>query len=113
MNTDELDGLRILISVAPGSIDLEETAKILLEHIDAQAACKQVAERHLDECHERMRIANRRIATLKTALIEHIAQDKIAQMGRFGFVLDPEVCNPYGDAKKQLARELPGIGWDG
>lgn len=49
------------------------------------------------------------IATLKTALVDHIAQDKIAQMGGFGFVLDTATCDPYGDARKQLARELPEI----
>jgi hypothetical protein len=51
------------------------------------------------------------IATLKAALIEQITQDKIAQMGRFGFVLDSTVCDPYGDARKQLAREYPEIAW--
>jgi hypothetical protein len=53
----------------------------------------------------------KQITTLKAALIEHIAQEKIAAMGRFGFVLDTAVCDPYGDAKKQLARELPEIDW--
>lgn len=49
------------------------------------------------------------IATLKAALIDHVEQGKIAQMGRFGFVLDSTVCDPYGDARKQLAREYPEI----
>lgn len=49
------------------------------------------------------------IATLKAALIEQITQDKIAQMGRFGFVLDSAVCDPYEDTKKQLARKYPDV----
>jgi hypothetical protein len=60
-----------------------------------------------DVCDEEFDRLHKQIATLKAALIEQIAQEKIAQIGRFGFVLDSTVCDPYSDAKKQLTRAYP------
>ena len=65
-----------------------------------------------DVCDEEFAKLRGQIATLKTALIEQIAQEKIASMGRFGFVLDSSVCDPYGDAKRHLAQEYPEITWE-
>ena len=92
MNANELatarDEAHVFNAAEISYADWKEIAIKLLAHIDLQAG---------------------QIATLKAALIDHIAQDKIAQMGRFGFVLDPDVCDPYGDAKKQLTAQYPEI----
>lgn len=81
----------------------------LLDHLEEQQT--QLNHRYLDlqqVCDDQAK----QIATLKAALIDCVAQDKIAQMGRFGFVLDSTVCDPYGDAKKQLAQKYPEIAWE-
>jgi hypothetical protein len=90
MNADEIAEIREGYWGRPGSAR-EIRIRTLFAHIDLQAG---------------------QIATLKAALIEQIAQDKITQMGRFGFVFDSTVCDPYGDARKQLAREYPQIAWE-
>jgi len=88
MTDEELDGLRTLLSVAPGSMDLMEVAKILLAHIDSQAA---------------------QIAALKEITIHERTERNIKDKGRFGFVLDPQTVDPRELARKQLEAEYEAM----
>ena len=65
MTPKELDGLRCLIAAAPGSIDLEEAAKMLLEHIDRQAS--KIG--YLIEAHDNFQDVTKQIIKEKDAQI--------------------------------------------
>jgi hypothetical protein len=92
MNADELDGLRTLLSVAPGSVDLEESAKMLLAYIDSQ---------------------DRQLATLKAALIrERAIQSMMRCECKYGYENVSPSVKCIENAKSELVHKLPMIDWE-
>lgn len=106
LRSDELDEIRLdaktEYALSLSHEDWRRDLRVLLAH------CDYLNRAWADDVRSHLEIEDKQRAALKAAFVEQIAQDKIAQMGRFGFVLDPAV-DPYGDAKKQLAQAYPDI----
>ncbi len=73
------------------------TLEGLVKKIDDQ-------QKDIDDLHNQ-------IATLKASLIRQVAQENFITMCRLGVAIGTDIYNPYEDAKKRLARELPEIDW--
>jgi hypothetical protein len=83
MTEEELDGMRTLLSVCPGSVDVTEAGKMLLAHIDEQAG---------------------QITTLKSICIQERNRYLVDFIHEYDAIHDCEE-----EAMKQLTREYPEI----